>query len=201
LAVNNYRFLSSNRCYHPKILSHGSTSLRHRLWRSFYDRIAFAYDAVLHWADRLHIGSERRVRREVIAGLYLPADSYVMDIGCGTAANLEFLPVNISYIGVDLSANMLRVAKAKSERSVLVQADAVALPFRKDFVLLVIAMGVLQHVVDPQKGLAEMRRVAHQDAQILIIDERHAADRILPAEKPAQARKIGEYFVMSSRKP
>jgi ubiquinone/menaquinone biosynthesis C-methylase UbiE len=155
----------------------------------------------LRWADRLHIGSERRVRREVIAGLYLPAGSYVMDIGCGTAANLEFLPVNISYIGVDLSANMLRVAKAKSERSVLVQADAVALPIRKDFALLVIAMGVLQHVVDPQKGLAEMRRVALQDAQLLIIDERHAADRILPADKPAQARRIGEYFVMSSRKP
>jgi ubiquinone/menaquinone biosynthesis C-methylase UbiE len=198
-------FCQATACYHPEIPSHGSTPLRHRLWRSFYDRIAFAYDAVLHWADWLRIGSEQRVRREVVAGLYLPAGSYVLDIGCGTAANLEFLPTEIYYLGLDLSVSMLNIAKVKclqqNRLASLIQADAVALPFRKDFALLVVAMGVLQHVVDPQKGLSEMRRVAHQDAQLLIIDEGHAADRILAADEPAHARKIGEYFVMSSRKP
>jgi phosphatidylethanolamine/phosphatidyl-N-methylethanolamine N-methyltransferase len=157
----------------------------------------------LHWADRLHIGSERRVRSVVIAGLYLPPGAYVLDVGCGTAANLEFLPSGISYVGVDLSTKMLRVAKAKlhqNRSAMLIQADALALPFQKDFASLVIAMGVLQHVADPQQALAQMRGVASKDAQLLIIDERHAADRIMPTDEPAPARKVGEYFVMSLRK-
>jgi ubiquinone/menaquinone biosynthesis C-methylase UbiE len=61
-------------------------------------------------------------------------------------------------------------------------------------------MGVLQHVADPQKALVQMRRVATKDAQLLIIDERHAADRVMPVDEPVRARKIGEYFVMSLRK-
>jgi ubiquinone/menaquinone biosynthesis C-methylase UbiE len=180
-----------------------STPPRHRLWRFFYDHIAFAYDAVLGWADRLHIGSELRLRREVIAGLHLPAGAHVLDVGCGTGATSEFLPTDVSYIGVDLSAAMLQVAKAKRVKAtsaILVQADAIALPFRRDLALLVIAMGVLQHVAEPQKALAQMRRVAHTGGQLLIMDERHAADRILAADEPARARKIGEYFVMSMRK-
>jgi ubiquinone/menaquinone biosynthesis C-methylase UbiE len=106
-------FCQATACYHAEIPSHSPAPLRHRLWRSFYDRIAFAYDDVLDWADRLRISSERRVRAEVIAGLYLPAGAHVIDVGCGTAANFEFLPSGISYVGVDLSAKMLQVAKFK----------------------------------------------------------------------------------------
>jgi ubiquinone/menaquinone biosynthesis C-methylase UbiE len=159
---------------------------------------------VLGLADRLHIGSEQRVRREVFAGLYLPASAFVVDVGCGTGANSEFLPGDISYVGVDLSANMLRLSKARcveqSRNPILIQADASTLPLRKDLSPLVIAMGVLQHLTEPQKALAQMHRVASRGAQLLIIDERHAAARILPADEPARARRIGEYFVMSSRK-
>lgn len=144
------------------------------------------------------------MRRQVIAGLHLPAGAHVLDIGCGTAANLEFLPADISYLGVDLSANMLKIAKAmcllQNKTATLIQADATALPLRKDLALLVIAMGVLQHVAEPEKALAQMRRVAGEGAQLLIIDERRAANRVLPADGLARARKIGEYFVMSLRK-
>lgn len=191
-------------CYHAVIPHSNPFPLRHRFWRFFYDRVAFAYDAVLKLGDRLHISSEERIRVEVIAGLAFPSGARVLDVGCGTAANRMFLPSDIAYIGIDLSRNMLKLAHAKCARLgtvvTLVQADGLTLPFPKNSASLVIAMGVLQHIFDPQQAVAEFQRVSKTGAQILIIDERRAMSHILPNDAAGQPRRFGEYFVTSLRK-
>lgn len=170
-------------------------------WRWFYDRAAFAYDMVLTVADRLRLGSEGRIRREVIAKLGAPTGARILDLGCGTGANRAHLPSDIHYIGVDLSVGMLRRAAAKHSGIVLVQADAGALPFAGNTFDQVIAMGVLQHALPLDSAVREIWRVSREGGQIVLIDERHSETRIRKSLKRDNvlAYSIGEYFVLDLR--
>ncbi len=175
------------------------TPLRHRFWRWFYDRFAFAYDAVLDLADLFHLGSEGRIRREVISHSSFLRDATVLDLGCGTASSLPFLPKEAAYIGVDLSGSMLQRAKAKSRgrTAYFVQADACALPFKSSTMGFIVAMGALQHVAFPQVAIEECRRVSRPKAHLLLVDERHAERRLLAGlDHSHPPRYISEYFVL-----
>ncbi|MGH2581412.1 MAG: class I SAM-dependent methyltransferase [Anaerolineales bacterium] len=172
---------------------------QHRFWQAFYDRAAALYDAVLDLGARLGIGSETTVRRQVIAALPIKPDEPVLDIGCGTAENRMFLDESHSYIGLDISRGMLRRAQAKCAQNLLsasfVQADAIALPFRRGVFASAVAMGVLQHVAQSGHALAEMRRVSVVTGEILIIDELRASNRLEHRIGMNSSLIIGDYFV------
>jgi len=175
---------------------------RHRFWRWFYDHTAFAYDHILHLADQLHLGSEERIRRQVLATLPVTAGVPVLDLGCGTASSRYYLPADISYIGVDVSRGMLVRARVKcaalGRSAYLVQADAQALPFATGTMGTTLAMGILQHVSDTSRAISETLRVAKPGGQLLLIDERRAQARVLRAvqRRTPQIKMVGEYFVL-----
>jgi ubiquinone/menaquinone biosynthesis C-methylase UbiE len=158
---------------------------RHRFWRWFYDCTAFANDYILHLADRLHLGSEERIRRQVLAALPVAAGAAVLDLGCGTAGSRPSLPADIRYPGVDSSRTRLLRARTKSASHGwpfhLVQADALALPLRAVSIDLIIAMGVLQHLSHVGMAAGEALRVAKPGARLLLVDERQAQARVLSA--------------------
>ena len=179
-----------------------SMQFSHRFWRAFYDRTAFAYDAILRAGIWLRVGSEERIRKEVIGAQALTAGARVLEVGCGSASNRLFLAADIHYVGVDISRNMLKAAQSKCDKAGLgadfVQADAAALPISKSFADLVLAMGVLQHVLIPKAAMKQMETAAKQDARILIIDERRRQGQILANNETTNntSKLIGEYFVI-----
>lgn len=66
------------------------------------------YDRVLSF---LHgEGYEDRFRR---IGERLPADSWVLDVGCGTCHLADFLPPTMRYTGIDLNRGFVADAKAR----------------------------------------------------------------------------------------
>jgi ubiquinone/menaquinone biosynthesis C-methylase UbiE len=174
---------------------------RHRFWRVFYDRLAFAYDAVLNTGAWLRVGSEQRVREEVIASLQFAEGGRVLEIGCGTAANRQYMRGHSSYVGLDISRGMLVRAKRKCAELGLgadfVQADAAALPLASNVAAFVLAMGVLQHTVDPGSAIREMQRVGKAKGRMLIIDERRSQARLLNALRWKKVPLlIGDYFAI-----
>ena len=189
---------------------------QHRFWRFFYDRVAFAYDATLHLADRLHIGSEERIRREFLTGFKLKPGARILEVGCGTAANRTFLPSESSYIGLDHSQRMLRRAqKICSEAGLVghfVRADALRLPLDSGTMDFALAMGVIQHLAYPVHALKEVVRTVKPGAQLLLIDEGRSVARIAGAGqglvqlsitldkdldlKSISSQWIGEYFIL-----
>lgn len=182
-------------------LNLGSMQFSHRFWRAFYDRTAFAYDAVLSAGSWLQVGSEERIRNDVIGTQRLAPHARVIEVGCGTASNRLFMPAAIHYIGMDISRNMLRAAKVKCAKAELVadlvQADAAALPFVKESADFVFAMGILQHVRVPEVTIREMVTVAKPGARVLIIDEKRSQENILAEWKQTEQSLdiFGEYFV------
>lgn len=169
-----------------------------QFWRWFYDRVAFAYDGVLALADRVRLGSEARIRREIIAKLELAPRARVLDLGCGTGSSREYLPSNIAYVGIDISRAMLKQAAGKQATSMLVQADASALPFATSISDLTIAMGVFQHANPVETSVSELLRLSKVGGRILVIDESHSEGRIRRAigRDNLPPNPIGEYFVL-----
>jgi ubiquinone/menaquinone biosynthesis C-methylase UbiE len=175
------------------------TPWRHRLWRWFYDHAAFAYDSILRAGVWLRIGSEERVRRDVIGRFRLQDGVRILDIGCGTAANRTWLAETTDYIGVDFSRGMLRLAKNKCNQLGLaaefVQADMLALPFRSHVAPVSIGMGVLQHTADCRLAVSEMERVTSSPGRLIVIDEDIVEDRITAAMDGKEGYSAwGEYF-------
>lgn len=100
------------------------------------------------------------------AGLLGPvAGARVLELGCGAAAGARWLATQgARVIGLDLSAGMLRHARAAAGRTgvpvPLVQADALALPFGDGtFDLVCTAFGAIPFVDDSAAAMREVYRV------------------------------------------
>ena len=109
-----------------------------------------------HWWFR----GRRALVARCIAGLGVPAEARVLDVGSGTGSNLRMLR-EIGFrrvVGLDLSEAALRCCHAKQLGSVQ-RADVCALPFRDASFDLVLATDVLEHVRDEARAVAELHRV------------------------------------------
>jgi ubiquinone/menaquinone biosynthesis C-methylase UbiE/uncharacterized protein YbaR (Trm112 family) len=178
----------------PSFIASQPLPLRHRFWRRFYDRAAFAYDAVLALGQRLGLGAEPAIRRRYLAAQPLPPRARILEIGAGTAANRPHLPADSFYLGLDISLGMLRRAQRRLRGEglpgFLLHADAQSLPLKDSRFHLVLCMGVLQHLSEPPRALAEMARAARPGGVLLILDERARLRRLLNAfgqKTPRQA--------------
>jgi SAM-dependent methyltransferase len=104
--------------------------------------------------------------REAEAGLLGPVSGRrVLELGCGAAAGARWLATaGGCAVGVDLSSGMLRHAAAAADRTgvrvPLVQADALALPFRDaSFDAVCTAFGAVPFVADSAALMREVARV------------------------------------------
>ncbi len=90
----------------------------------------------------------------------------VLDIGCGTGANLPLFDGQI--VGLDISFKALTFAKRRKKDALLIQGRAEALPFKEETFDLVLALDLLEHLADDVKGLREMYRVLKKGGILLV---------------------------------
>lgn len=112
-----------------------------------------------HTASSLPIRLLERLRvHRVRELLHVQPDSRVLEIGCGGGNVLERMPGR--RVGIDLSTTILGKARTRLGPSVgLVRGDALRLPFADGAFDRVYCSEVLEHVLDPEAVIAEMRRV------------------------------------------
>ena len=91
----------------------------------------------------------------------------ILDVGCGTGANLEMLGKFGEASGVDVSADALEFCR-KRGLSQVKQGLAEDLPFAEESFDLVTALDVVEHLDDDVAGLKEMRRVLRKGGRALI---------------------------------
>lgn len=97
----------------------------------------------------------------------------VLDIGCGTGNILmEVLKrKNITVSGIDLSENMLDIAKTRlGEKADLKKGDSESLPWKNSFFDIVICTDSFHHYPNPKAVLTEMKRVVTPEGKIIIAD-------------------------------
>ncbi|MFS8086268.1 MAG: methyltransferase domain-containing protein, partial [Acidobacteriota bacterium] len=82
----------------------------------------------------------------------------ILDVGCGTGANLQMLSEFGEAEGVDVSVEALEFCRARGLAKVK-QGAAESLPYEDEAFDMVTALDVVEHLDDDIAGLKEMRRV------------------------------------------
>lgn len=91
----------------------------------------------------------------------------ILDVGCGTGANLELLARYGAAEGVDVSPEALAFCRARGLENVR-QGEAERLPYEDDTFDLVTGLDVVEHLDDDLAGLSEMRRVLRPGGRALL---------------------------------
>ena len=113
----------------------------------------------------------RRVIRDLeVDGLANPEHSArlnILDVGCGTGANLEMLSEFGKTKGVDVSTEALSFCCQRGLDNVKLGA-AEALPFADQSFDLITGLDVVEHLDDDLAGLREMVRVLHPGGRAVL---------------------------------
>lgn len=133
-----------------------------------FDEIARDYDRMNHL---MTAGLDRCWRKRAVQGLH----GKVLDVACGTGDMvLELLrtrhAASLQVTGVDLSEEMLAIAKRKAPQAEYRLADAEHLPFGDaSFDAVICAFGV-RNFVHLEQGLKEMVRVLKPGGRMAILE-------------------------------
>lgn len=144
--------------------------------RRMFDGIAPKYDLLNHL---LSLNIDKRWRRKVVRSVPLTSGP-LLDLCTGTG-DLAFDYDNahqgkLPIVAADFSSEMLLRGIEKSKRRgshpriSFCQADAQSLPFPDDtFEVATVSFG-LRNVTDPDRGLAEMRRVVRPGGRVAVLE-------------------------------
>lgn len=138
--------------------------------------MAFDFDPVAPTYDRLNrimtAGLDRRWRRRAVRELStFNFQLSILDVACGTGdLTLDLLRRGHRVTGVDLSEQMLALARRKAEAARFQLADAEALPFPDaSFDAVTCAFGI-RNFVHLEKGLDEMLRVLKPGGRLVLLE-------------------------------
>ena len=119
-----------------------------------------------HW---WYLGRRRIIESlvERIRTTLANAKPRILDVGCGTGANLKMLAAYGSAEGVDISPQAVDFCRERGLDSVKLGAIE-HLPYESGSFELVTALDVVEHLDDDVAGLREMRRVLRRDGRVLL---------------------------------
>jgi ubiquinone/menaquinone biosynthesis C-methylase UbiE len=120
-------------------------------------------------------------------GLHRPwacsrATGDVLEVAIGTGLNLPHYPPEVNITGIDLSPEMLSIARQRARdlgREVdLQEGDAHQLPFEDASFDSVVCVYSLCNIPDPECAVSEMERVLRPGGKLMLVD--HIRSSVLP---------------------
>jgi len=144
---------------------------RYSLWAPHYDRVT-----------KFH-----RERRHSVELLRLRPGERLLIIGCGTGADLAFVPAATEVLAVDLTPAMLRQAMAHARPGIDFRVmDGMALDLPDAGFDAAILHMVLEVIPDPLRCLREAARVLRRGGRLAVFDKFLAED-----DRPGVFRRAG----------
>ena len=134
--------------------------------RRLFAPIAPNYD---RWSALLSLGQDPRWRGELVERLELPSGARVLDVAAGTGLITQLLEARgYEAVALDLSSEMLNVARRRGARAVLAAAEA--LPFA-DATFDGLTFGyLLRYTTEPLKTMRELARVVRPGGAIAMVE-------------------------------
>lgn len=140
---------------------------RHVVWK-FYDTFADNYDESRYGTEnqKLLDTSAKMVVLDLLGNI---EGKNILDCGCGTGRFTNiFTRSGANAKGVDISKNMLRIAKRKIPSATFINGDVFRLPFKEKEFDIVVCSQVLTHLHTYKEPLLEMKRVMKENGTIII---------------------------------
>jgi demethylmenaquinone methyltransferase/2-methoxy-6-polyprenyl-1,4-benzoquinol methylase len=154
-----------------------------------FDSVARRYDVV---NALLSFGLDRRWRRAVARSLAVRPGDIVLDLGCGTGGLGRLLAGRCEVVGLDLSVEMLKVARRRGPAGAFVQASAFRLPFRAGALSAAGSAFLLRNLNDLPAAFGELARVLSPGGRVALLD-------ITEPASPAIRRLFDAYFSRAAR--
>jgi ubiquinone/menaquinone biosynthesis C-methylase UbiE len=137
----------------------------------FFDRIAPSYDS---WAG----GQHERVAVRLVDLAAPQKGEHVLDVGTGTGLVAHLVAPRVSpgsVIGIDLSEQMMSIARSKQSKNVqFLGMAAERLVFKPETFDLVTMGQALAYLSDPTDALAEAHRVLHSGGRLAVSCQRRS---------------------------
>ncbi len=142
--------------------------------RIYYDILAPFYRFTQSFYYRLK-GGEAKSRNEYLKFAGVKEGDMALEVSVGDGVNLQFLPRDAEYFGIDLSWGQLKRCGENAGRNginvELFQAEAEHLPFCDGAFDVVFSVGSINYFEDKRRAIDEMFRVAKPGARMMIADE------------------------------
>jgi ubiquinone/menaquinone biosynthesis C-methylase UbiE len=136
--------------------------------RCAYAKEAPTYDQEMDFFERRVIGTEHR------SWACSRATGDTLEVAIGTGLNIPHYPNGLNLTGLDLSPEMLALARARAQqtgRSVeLLEGDAQHLPFSDESFDTVLCTYALCSVPDDARVVSEMGRVLKPHGRLILVD-------------------------------
>jgi len=163
----------------------GELERRNDKVRRSWAKQAPRYDKSIGFFERRVFGSEHR------EWACSRATGDTLEVAIGTGLNVAHYPDEVKLTGVDLSPEMLAIARERTSglsREVdLQQGDAHALPFENATFDTVVCTYSLCNIPDARLAVAEMRRVLRPGGKLILVDHiRSAVKPILWLQKAVE---------------
>ena len=143
--------------------------------RRHYDRSAESYDRIIAWFERIFFGEGRE-------WVCSRAQGEVLEIAAGTGRNLPFYPEGVRLTGIELSPEMLAIARRRARKTGieadLREGDAQCLTFPDASFDTVVATLALCTIPDDRRAVAEAARVLRPGGRLLLLE--HVRSPSLP---------------------
>ncbi len=153
-------------------------SARRARWRRYWDRHSRTYDHEMRFFDRVLFRDTRSWICQQVTG-------EVLEVAIGTGLNLEHYPPNAALTGIELSQDMLAIARRRAvelDRDVALQVgDAESLEMGNATFDTVVCTFSLCAIPDHRKALTEMMRVLRPGGVLLLADHVASSVRVLRA--------------------
>ena len=170
-----------------------ATDRQRRVW----DKQAPGYDRQIAFWERVWFPGGRE-------WIGARAEGRVLEIAIGTGLNLDHYSPGVTVTGVDLSPEMLALARARATGPVtLLEGDAERLPVEDAAYDTVVCCLALCSIPDPARALAEMHRALVPGGQLLLVDHVGSTWPPLRAaqwlDERVTIRVAGEHFTRRQR--
>jgi ubiquinone/menaquinone biosynthesis C-methylase UbiE len=144
-------------------------------WHRYWDKKSRSYDREMRFFERILFGDSRDWACSQASG-------DVLEVAVGTGLNLDQYPKEVRLTGIDLSEQMLDIARDRARelgRTVeLRQGDANALPFDDASFDTVVCTFGLCAIPDIDAALDEMTRVLRPGGKLILVDHVASSSRV-----------------------
>lgn len=111
-------------------------------------------------------------RRELILRLIARHSDFdskdILEIGCSTAGNAEDFGKKNRYLGADLSFRALELGKKRDISLILVNSNALSMPFKNECFDFVFMLDLIEHIEDDAAALKEAYRLLKKSGFLVV---------------------------------
>ena len=135
--------------------------------KRFFNNITKYYDKGIfkNW--------NRKIERKAIETISIKKNSKILDIGCGTG-NLLYLfqeqRKNLKLYGIDISEEMLKIAKVKLKTTDLKLQSVEQINFKSNYFDYVFSVDAFHHYSNYDLAMKNIYRVLKKEGKLIVVD-------------------------------